>query len=408
MKKMLSIIFITGLFIAGVNQSNAGGTWLVETIDVASRAMRSIRSKIGPFTPVDGRLMSSKASRSSPVVIGNPCIDALFQYGLSDSKIASHFLNAVLSLKGEKSIKTVEFLQRDMPSSNPLSSLGYAFTVDVRCRTRDGRNFLVEMQNDFRDDYHLKSLIEHSRMLGRLDVEDTQEDLYLREKSNKNDKFKFWKSVEGLYSVVVTNKSFPLTRMKKVYQNESLMEPDLVNPYELRHVHHLERHYGDIPHQIVLLMLDHLKTETAEKMTSPIEGWAYVFRDSSLSSGVRKISETKQINRPDLLAKLDPAIQDFIDRLNVEHLPGEVRERYHSAVKYYNDSIVDIEMRATARGESMGIEKGREEGKNIQARETVLKMNKMTIEIDIISEATNLTREAVEKIIKEEETPKDE
>ncbi len=201
---------------------------------------------------------------SKKVSIGNPCIDAVFQYGIHDSFIASQFLNSVLGLKEDSSIQEVVFLPRDLPSSDPLASMGYNFTVDVRCKTKDGRHFLVEMQNDFRDDYHLKALIEHSRMLSRMDLDQSggeDQNIALSEKTGTR---KFWKGIQGIYSVVLTNKVFSRANQKAIYSGESLMEPELVNPYELRHVHQLERHYGDVPNQIILLMLANLPKKLAK------------------------------------------------------------------------------------------------------------------------------------------------
>ena len=58
------------------------------------------------------------------------------------------------------------------------------------------------------------------------------------------------------------------------------------------------------------------------------------------------------------------------------------------------------------KGEAIGIEKGREEGREEadtdRVRKTVLNMQRLGIDIDMISKTTELTREAVEKIIKEE------
>jgi len=45
--------------------------------------------------------------------------------------------------------------------------------------------YLVEMQNDFRDDYQIKALIEHSRMLSSLDTKQTKEDQHKREKNTR-------------------------------------------------------------------------------------------------------------------------------------------------------------------------------------------------------------------------------
>ena len=243
-----------------------------------------------------------------------------------------------------------------MASSDPMSALGYHFTVDVRCRTKEGRHFLVEMQNDFRDDYHLKSLIEHARMLSRLDTDQNMGDQAQRAESNKLDTKKFWKGIQGLYAIVITNKAFPLSRVKSYYAPEPVMEPLLVNPYELRHTKQLDRHYGDVPNQIVLLMLDNLN-KSAKELTTPIERWAYLFKDPSLRTGVKKILETKDIQDPEIVAGSDRAITAFIDRVNVKNLPQEVRDRYIRALNYCNTTIVDIEDKATERGIEQGIEK---------------------------------------------------
>lgn len=239
------------------------------------------------------RFFSDKTPEHNVRRIGNPCIDGVFQYGFESPVALKGFLNSVLGFEGGKAIQSIEYLKRDMPAADPTSSLGYHFTVDVRCRTMEGQHFLVEMQNDFRDDYHLKSLIEHSRMLSRLDIDQTIEDQDQRAEQSKKDANRFWKSIQGVYTVVITNKGFSLTRMKDSYPTESVMEPLLVNPYELRHVQQLDRHYGDVPNQIVLLMLDNLKKPVSVS-SSLIERWAYLFKDSSMRSGVKKNTRNKR------------------------------------------------------------------------------------------------------------------
>ena len=296
-------------------------------------------------------------SKSKSIRMTNPCIDSVFQYGFLEPSILSDFLNAVLSFTGENAIEEITYLPKDLAASDPLSSFAYHFTVDIRCRTKNNHHFLIEMQNDFRDDYHLKCLVEHSRMLSRLDTDQSLEDQALRAEKNKGDTNKFWKNVEGLYTIVITNKAFSSDRMKSSYPGEAMMEPFLVNNYELRHTEQLERRYGDTPNQIVLLMLDNLNKK-AEELSSSLERWAYLFKDPSLKSGVRKISETKEISDPDLVSGGNKSIRAFIDRVNIEHLPQEVRERYIRSLVYFNDTILDISMKSREEGEQIGIAKG--------------------------------------------------
>ena len=140
------------------------------------------------------------------------------------------------------------------------------------------------------------------------------------------------------------------------------MEPNLVNTYELRHVNELTRHDGDTPHQLVLLMLANLRTDHLSKLFSPIEKWAYVFKDTGMNTGTAKILPVKQIEDSDIIEE-DPAIKAFVERLDVEKIPPEVRDKYVGDINYYNDTIVDIEEKAREEGREEGRQEGVEEGK---------------------------------------------
>ena len=355
-KLFLLNVCVVSLYVGGITQSYGSG---VLTEMAASSIMRRVS-----FAAIQnhswrqsGILHSvrqiSTLKKTKGTSIGNPCIDGVFQYGLSDSFIASNFLNIVLQLQDGSSITEVTFLPRDLPSSDPLAITGYNFTVDARCKTKDGRHFLVEMQNDFTDDYHLKALIEHSRMIGRIDLDQTRALSRTEEKNlKKKGSRKFWKGIQGIYSVVLTNKAFSEKRFKSRYTKEPLMEPDLRNTYELRNITNLSRHYGDIPNQIVLLMLANLP-DKSEKDFSPLERWAYMFQDKGLRHGARKIEEIREIKNPKEVAGGDKAIERFIQRLDIRHLPQEVIDRYHSAIQYYNETILDIEERAEEKGEKV-------------------------------------------------------
>ena len=356
--------------------------------DVDQPEQKKTRKKEGSSTLIPGDVTGSKTVRMT-----NPCIDSVFQYGFLESSILSDFLNAVLGFTGDNSIEEIKYLPRDMSPSDPISAFAYHFTVDVRCRTKNNRHFLIEMQNDFRDDYHLKSLIEHSRMLSRLDIDQTLKDQTIRKEKNKKDIKKFWKDIEGLYTIVITNKSFPHSKTKKRYSDESIMEPFLVNNYELRHTQKLDRRYGDIPNQIVLLMLDNLNKKP-EELSSNVERWSYLFKDSSLKSGVTKISEIKEIIDADLIAGGNHAIRAFIDRVNIENLPKEVRERYIRSLAYFNDTILDIRDKALEKGKAEGAQIGRAEA----MKETAIKMLGKSIDIKIICDITNLSEEEIKSI----------
>jgi hypothetical protein len=124
----------------------------------------------------NSHLSSAADAGASVLKTCNPCIDAVFRYAFEESHILCSFLNAALDFEGDQCIESIEYLSQELPSSDPSFVFSYRFTVDVRCRSKNGRHFLIEMQNDFRDDYHLKCLVEHCRMISRLDTAQTLEE----------------------------------------------------------------------------------------------------------------------------------------------------------------------------------------------------------------------------------------
>lgn len=62
-----------------------------------------------------------------------------------------------------------------------------------------------------------------------------------------------------------------------------------------------------------------------------------------MRSGIRKLSETKMIENPEAIAGGDSAIEEFIGRLDMKHLPYDIWDQHLRAVRYYNGAIADIE-----------------------------------------------------------------
>lgn len=184
-------------------------------------------------------------------------------------------------------------------------------------------------------------------------ISSVEDDQSIRTRQEKKEASSFWKGIEGFYTLVITNKEFKESTMKLGYPGEETMEPALVNVYELRHTKNLDRHYGEVPNQIVLLILGRLVKPVAELQTS-IEKWAYVFRDHGMRSGTAKLSTTKYIEDFNLVIENDPAIREFIERIDVNNLPNSVRERYLSDLEKYNSYMNYLEDTVEARGEAKG------------------------------------------------------
>ena len=176
------------------------------------------------------------------------------------------FLNTALRFTGNDLIVDLFPNHKHLHSETPYRT-GYNLTVDVRCKTMDGRHFLVEMQNDFRGDYFVKALVESSRLISRLDhaILSTTSD-------HKESSRQFWKEIKGVYTIIITNQRMTGTRINS---NLPKMEPDLVNPYTLRHAHHLERTFGEIPYQLTLITLANFHKEKT-KFFQGFDWWAWI------------------------------------------------------------------------------------------------------------------------------------
>ena len=146
-----------------------------------------------------------------------------------------------------------------------------------------------------------------------------------------------------MYKIIVSDKSFPSSTFKSHYSGETVAEPFLVNHYELRHVKQLDRHSGDFPVEVVLLMLDKSQPPRPGQVLTPVERWARVFREPVLKPGAGIIPTTKIIEDVDALAGDVESIRAFINRLEVTNLHINVKDSYARAIKYNNGAILDIQ-----------------------------------------------------------------
>jgi hypothetical protein len=144
-------------------------------------------------------------------------------------------------------------------------------------------------------------------------------------------------------------------------------------------------------------MLDHLKKGAAE-LSSPVEDWAYVFKDEALKTVAKLTPITKEIEDIERIADRNPGVREFIERIDVKNLPAEVRDRYVRHIRYYNDTIVDIEEKATERGIAIGIKQAIDN----EAKKCVLQgarvLKKLGIPDHTIAEELGLNQQEMESL----------
>ena len=159
------------------------------------------------------------------------------------------------------------------------------------------------------------------------------------------------------------------------------------------------------------------------------------FKDLELHTiELKKFSENSQEELSDIVAKVKNALDVWVafltrhDLLNKDRLPPELdnealkkaltvlevmnfgeeeREIYEGHLKWLRveaNTLKKYKTEGFEEGLEKGREEGREEGDTNRVRKTVLRLHKLGIDIETISQATELTREAVKKIIEEEKS----
>ena len=86
----------------------------------------------------------------------DPKADLTFKKVFGEHKnLVMSLLNALLPLEEGKQVESIEYLQPELPPRTPLSKDSI---VDVRCRETGGRQFIVEMQMNWRSNYEQRAL----------------------------------------------------------------------------------------------------------------------------------------------------------------------------------------------------------------------------------------------------------
>lgn len=177
------------------------------------------------------------------------------------------------------------------------------------------------------------------------------------------------------------------------------MEPGLVNPVvdELRHVAKLNRPSEDVPNRIVFVMLSNLKAQTTQEVTSAMEAWCYLFNNELLRTEVKMVQETVEISDPEYLVNFDPAIKEFLDRLEYSNLPWFVLEQYRNSLhrcKRNYDSLMDIVNKAKVHGKAQELAQWKAEGK----AEIIKTMLQNGTGIAVMARITGMSIEEIEAI----------
>ena len=277
------------------------------------------------------------------------------------------FLNALLPLDREQEITDIEYLPAEMVPDNPLRKNSI---VDVRCRDKQGRIFIVEMQMIWSPEFKQRVLFNASKA-------------YVRQ-INIGEHYEL---LQPVYSLNLVNEIF---------------EPELegyYHYYKMVHVEHSDKVIDGL--QLVFVELPKFRPHTMVQKKMQVLWLRYL---TEINDNTREIPEEllanpeikKAVNVLEESAFTDAQLlgyEKFWDIISVEKTLYSSAERRGMAKGMEKGMAKGIE-KGMAKGIEKGIEKGREEEKLTIARQ----MKADHLPIEIIAKYTDLSPEEIEKL----------
>lgn len=264
-------------------------------------------------------------------------------------------LNALLPITEEEAITDIEYLPADMVPDNPIRKYSI---VDVRCRDKKGRQFLVEMQTVWSAEFQQRVLFNASKA-------------YVRQ-LGKGERYEL---LQPVYSLNLVNDIF---------------EPDLkgfYHHYKLVHVEHTNRVIEGL--QLIFVELPKFTPHTYSEKKMQVLWLRYL---TEIDEKTRIVPEELQEN-PDISKALtileESAFSDeelaryegFWDMVSVE------KTLYNSGWR-----------KGVAEGKAEGLAEGKAEGKAEAILQTAANLKKLNIPIEVIVQSTGLSVEEIKNI----------
>lgn len=302
----------------------------------------------------------------------NPKADLTFKrvFGEHPDLVMS-LLNALLPLTAGQEITDIEYLPAEMVPDNPLRKNSI---VDVRCRDKSGRQFLVEMQMIWSPEFRQRVLFNASKA-------------YVRQIDSGEE----YELLQPVYSLNLVNEIF---------------EPELkgfYHYYRLVHIEHSEKVIDGL--HLIFVELPKFNPHTYSEKKMQVLWLRYL---TEINEQTREVPEDLMANpevKKAVTALEESAFTEaqllgyekFWDIISVEktlYNSAERRGMEKGMKKGLEKGMEEGMEKGLEKGMEKGLEKGHEEEKNQIAR----KMKSDGLPIDIISKYTGLSVEEIERI----------
>ena len=256
------------------------------------------------------------------------------------------FLNALLPLDNGKEIKSIKYLPPELVPENPLRKNSI---VDVRCTDQDGRQFIVEMQMIWSDEFKQRVLFNASKS-------------YVKQLG----KSKRYELLQPVYSLNLVNEIFEEKTDRFLYNYHIVCDEDTNLVIDGLHLTFVE--------------LPKFKPQTlADKKMMVL--WLRFLTE---------IDEQTVEVAPELIA--DDNIKQALDLVEQSAFTDaqlEAYDKFWDAVRYENAKVFDVERNR---------QEGKEEGRLEKAFEIARNLKQMGMTVANIVKATKHTEDEINKL----------
>ena len=260
--------------------------------------------------------------------------------------ILIHFINDILGFSGDKSIKSVEFLQTDQ---DPEIAAAKQSSVDVMCADELGRQYIVEMQVAKGKGFEKRAQYYASKAYSRQLMEKDQ-----------------FINLKEIIFVAITN---------------FVMFPDKVD-YKSNHVILDKKTYSHDLRDFSFTFLELPKfKKSIDQLNGMVEKWTYFFQHAEETT-------EKELS---LIIGSDMVIKLAYEELNRFSWTQAELNTYEQEEKRELDALA-IRDQILADGEARGEARGDEQA----TRRIAKNLLDNGVAVDIVMKSTGLTREAVE------------
>lgn len=290
----------------------------------------------------------------------NPKADLTFKrvFGEHPDLVMS-LLNALLPLTARQEITDIEYLPAEMVPDNPLRKNSI---VDVRCRDKSGRQFLVEMQMIWSPEFRQRVLFNASKA-------------YVRQIDSGEE----YELLQPVYSLNLVNEIF---------------EPELkgfYHYYRLVYIEHSEKVIDGL--HLIFVELPKFNPHTYSEKKMQVLWLRYL---TEINEQTREVPE-------DLMA--NPEVKKAVTALE-ESAFTEAQllgyEKFWDIISVEKTLYNSAERRGMEKGMKKGLEKGMEKGlekgHEEEKKQIARKMKSDGLPVDIISKYTGLSVEEIERI----------